>query len=254
MAGPGRSGRLYMAPEVLVGEELSARSDVYSLAATVWALLVGKPPSYDDPTPLAEKVPGATPRDRARVRAGLDPLGAATGLSGRARGGARRPAERRRGPSRLALSVPAPAVPKELLEAIVRTTAGGLEGAAASIALVDPGERRPRLPGLLGSGGRRDHRCQTSPGSGNRRFGRRIGNRSAIPDCRDDPRFAAERGQEDRICAVHDARRPARAFRARWSSDLGTRPAPTALPTVPPTSRRHQLLADLAVAAIAEGK
>ena len=46
-----RHARCYMAPEVMVGEEVSARSDVYGLAATLWALLFGKPPAYDDPTP-----------------------------------------------------------------------------------------------------------------------------------------------------------------------------------------------------------
>ena len=75
---------LYMAPEVLVGEEVSARSDVYSLAATVWALLLGKPPAYEDPTPLAETVPGrARPRGDAARGAGHPPR-APAGLGGRA--------------------------------------------------------------------------------------------------------------------------------------------------------------------------
>ena len=63
---------LYMAPEVLVGEEVSARSDVYGLAATIWALLAGKPPAYEDPTPLAEQVPGA-PEEVLRAALAIRP-------------------------------------------------------------------------------------------------------------------------------------------------------------------------------------
>ena len=87
---------LYMAPEVMVGEEVSARSDVYGLAATIWALLLGKPPAYEDPTPLAEEVPG-----RARggaARGAGHPARAPPGLGDRAGRRPRRLAARRRGP------------------------------------------------------------------------------------------------------------------------------------------------------------
>ncbi len=62
---------LYMAPEVLVGEEVSPRSDVYGLAATVWALLTGRPPSYDDPTRLTETVAGVSGQLEETLRAAL---------------------------------------------------------------------------------------------------------------------------------------------------------------------------------------
>src|SRR3954468_7764103 len=42
----------FMAPEVFAGGTVSPRSDVFSLAATLWTLLTGKPPVYGDATPL----------------------------------------------------------------------------------------------------------------------------------------------------------------------------------------------------------
>ena len=59
----------YMAPEVLVGEGVSPRSDVYGLAATVWTLLAGSPPAYGDPEPL----PGVEPELEQALRRALDP-------------------------------------------------------------------------------------------------------------------------------------------------------------------------------------
>src|SRR3954447_22598895 len=64
----------YMAPEVFAGGTVSARSDVFSLAATLWTLLTGKPPVYGDVTPLSSKVAGATDGLEACIRAGLELL------------------------------------------------------------------------------------------------------------------------------------------------------------------------------------
>src|SRR3954469_3246304 len=64
----------YMAPEVFAGGTVSARSDVFSLAATLWTLLTGKPPVYGDPTALSTVVPGATEGLEATIRAGLELL------------------------------------------------------------------------------------------------------------------------------------------------------------------------------------
>ncbi len=85
----------FMAPEVLVGEGVSPRSDVYGLAATVWTLLSGSPPAYGDPEPL----PGVAPGAGAGAAAGAGPAarapvrlrrraGGRAGLAGADRGGA----------------------------------------------------------------------------------------------------------------------------------------------------------------------
>ena len=63
----------FMAPEVLVGEGVSPRSDVYGLAATVWTLLAGSPPAYGDPKPLSETAPEASPELERALRAGARP-------------------------------------------------------------------------------------------------------------------------------------------------------------------------------------
>src|SRR5215211_3028313 len=62
----------FMAPEVFAGGTVSPRSDVFGLAATLWMLLVGKPPVYADPTQLGKVVPGVTPELEATIRAGLE--------------------------------------------------------------------------------------------------------------------------------------------------------------------------------------
>src|SRR3954452_669095 len=47
----------FMAPEVFAGGAVSPRSDVFSLAATVWTLLSGSAPVYADDRRLCEEVP-----------------------------------------------------------------------------------------------------------------------------------------------------------------------------------------------------
>src|SRR3954469_9538524 len=64
----------FMAPEVFAGGTVSARSDVFSLAATLWTLLTGKPPVYGDSAALGSTVPGATAGLQATIRAGLELL------------------------------------------------------------------------------------------------------------------------------------------------------------------------------------
>jgi tRNA A-37 threonylcarbamoyl transferase component Bud32 len=180
----------YMAPEVLVGEEISARSDVYGLAATVWALLTGEPPSYDDPTPLAETVDGVSPDLERTLRAALQirperrlvsveafsaglgsPLGPTAGRS-------------------LAISIEDASAPGELLEAIVRTTAGVFEAAAASIALVDAATGELVYQSSWGAGADEVVGMRLPPGQGLSGSVVASGEGLAIPDCRSDPRFA----------------------------------------------------------------
>src|SRR5829696_2183220 len=62
----------YMAPEVFAGGAVSARADVFGLAATMWTLITGTPPVYGDPTQLAEEFPGITPELEQTLRAGLE--------------------------------------------------------------------------------------------------------------------------------------------------------------------------------------
>jgi len=180
---------LYMAPEVLVGEEISPRSDVYSLAATVWALLAGKPPAYDDPTPLARTVDEVSPELEAALRAALEirperrlasvaALVAGLGLRlGAPSGGS------------LALTVPAPTSHSGLLEAIVRTTAGVLDAAAASVALVDPATGDLVYEAAWGIGAEEIVGVHLAPGDGIAGSVVAGGEAVAIPDCRSDPRF-----------------------------------------------------------------
>jgi eukaryotic-like serine/threonine-protein kinase len=194
--GPGEGGTraigtpLYMAPEVLVGEEVSARSDVYSLGATVWALLSGSPPAYDDPTPLAQTVEGVTPELERTLRAALEirperRLASVTALTA----GLGVPVGPVEGRS-LAVSVPEAVLPGALLEGIVRTTAGVFEAAAASIALVDAGSGELVYQAAWGAGADEIVGVRLAPGSGIAGSVVEARQGLAIPDCRGDSRFA----------------------------------------------------------------
>src|SRR5262245_24349340 len=177
---------LYMAPEVLVGEELSPRSDVYSLAATVWALLSGKPPAYDEPTHLE----AAGPEIERVLRAGLEIRPERRPASvGALTAGLGVPIAGSEGRS-LALSIPAPAAHGGLLEAIVRTAAGVFEGAAASIALVHPAGRDLVYQAAWGAGAHEIVGVRLPPGEGIAGAVVESGTGVAIADCRQDHRFA----------------------------------------------------------------
>jgi eukaryotic-like serine/threonine-protein kinase len=181
---------LYMAPEVLVGEEVSPRSDVYSLAASVWALLAGKPPAYDDPKRLAQTVKDVSPALEGVLRAALEirperrlasvaALAAGLGLPLDPTGG-----------RSLAVSVAKPAVRSDLLEAIVRTTASVFEAAAASVALVDQATGDLVYEAAWGIGAEEIVGVHLAPGGGIAGSVIASSEAVAIPDCRSDPRFA----------------------------------------------------------------
>jgi len=182
---------LYMAPEVLVGESVSPRSDVYGLAATIWASLAGRPPSYHEPDSLRKLVPDVTPELEETLRRALDPrperriasaealatalgspLGVATGSS-------------------LARSVVRPEQDPSLLESIVRTAAGIFEAAAVSIALADPTTREVVYYAAWGAGADEIVGVRLDPGTGIAGAVLASGDPIAIPSCRDDERFAA---------------------------------------------------------------
>lgn len=124
----------FMAPELYGEGALSRRTDVFGLAATLWTLLTGGPPIPGKRV----KLNGAPPELERALAEGLEPdaerrLGSveafASLLGGRAsadRGAA------------LSASVEQASVPRNLLEAVVRTAAGVFDAAATSVALAEP--------------------------------------------------------------------------------------------------------------------
>ena len=183
---------LYMAPEVLVGEAVSPRSDVYSLAATIWALITGKPPAYHDATGLSNRFPEVSDELEHTLRLALElrperrvasvealaaalgsPLGVSAGTS-------------------LAESIPHPTTPQGLLEAIVQTAAGVFEAAAASVALVDQTTSEIVYHAAWGAGADEIVGVRLPPAHGLAGAAIDGGDGIAVPACREDARFAVQ--------------------------------------------------------------
>lgn len=62
----------YMSPEQATGDDVDARSDIYSLACTMYEMLAGRPPfSAGDPRVLVAQILSATPQPLDRVRSDL---------------------------------------------------------------------------------------------------------------------------------------------------------------------------------------
>jgi Protein kinase domain/GAF domain len=188
----------YMAPEVLVGEQISARCDVYSVAATLWTLLTGRPPRFYDPTPLAEEIAGVTPELEQTVRAGLElqpeKRTASAEAFARALGA---PLGTQAGES-LAASAFAPGRDSALLESIVHAAAGVFEAAAASIALVDPTTDELVYEAAWGAGRGEVVGVRLPAGVGLAGAVVEGGDGLAVPDCRSDPRFQAQVAEASR--------------------------------------------------------
>ena len=180
----------FMAPEILVGEGVSPRSDVYGLGATLWTLIVGKPPSYQDPTRLSERMEGVTPELEQTLRSALELHPerrlASAGAFARALGS---PLGVSAGRS-LAMSVSGPAQERGLLEAIVRTAAGVLEAAASSIALTDEVTGELVYQAAWGAGAEEIVGVRLPPGIGIAGAVVANGEEMAVVDCRNDERFA----------------------------------------------------------------
>src|SRR3954471_9274331 len=183
----------FMAPEVFAGGTVSPRSDVFSLAATLWTLLTGKPPVYGDATPLSSIVPGAGDALESSIRAGLELLperrtssctafAQALGIS----------LAEEQGDSLAVSAVDRPDVPPNLLEAIVKTSAGVFEAAACSIALVDPVTKELVYQASWGAGAKEIVGVRLPPGKGLAGSVVESGEGLAVPDCRNDPRFQAQ--------------------------------------------------------------
>lgn len=180
----------FMAPEVFAGGAVSPRSDVFGLAATLWTLIVGKPPVYADPAKLSEIAPGVTPELEQTIQAGLEMIPerrvASISAFAKALGS---PLVRSKGES-LALSVERPDAPKSLVEGIVKTAAGVFEAAASSIALTDRTTGELVYQSAWGAGAREIVGVRLPPGTGISGSVVAEGQPQAV-DCRNDPRFAA---------------------------------------------------------------
>jgi putative methionine-R-sulfoxide reductase with GAF domain len=182
----------FMAPEVFAGGVASARSDVFSLAATVWNLITGEPPVYADDTKLHETFPEVTAELEETLRAGLeiiperrvasiDAFALALGAGALEREGAS-----------LAQSLQEADAPANLIEAVVRTAAGVFEAAAASIALIDRTTTELVFQAAWGAGAKEIVGVRLPPGIGIAGAVVASGDGQAIPECRNDPRFAAQ--------------------------------------------------------------
>ncbi|MFL5893633.1 MAG: protein kinase domain-containing protein [Thermoleophilaceae bacterium] len=183
----------FMAPEVFAGGNVSPRSDVFSLAATLWTLLTGKPPVYGDPTPLSQVAAGASPELEQCLRSGLELLPerrvASAGAFAAALGV---PLAASQGQSLALSAVDRPDVAPNLLEAIVKTAAGVFEAAACSIALVDPVTNELVYQASWGAGAKEIVGVRLPPGKGLAGSVVESGEGLAVPDCRSDPRFQAQ--------------------------------------------------------------
>ena len=183
----------YMAPEVFAGGTVSPRADVFSLAATLWTLLTGKPPVYGDPTPLSTVAPGASAELEQCLRAGLELLPerrmASAASFARALGV---PLAAERGEALVVSAVDRPDVSANLLEAIVKAAAGVFTAAACSIALVDPVTNELVYQASFGAGAKEIVGVRLPPGKGLAGSVIQSGEGLAVPDCRNDSRFQAQ--------------------------------------------------------------
>ena len=181
----------FMAPEVFAGGVVSPRSDVFGLAATLWTLLVGKPPVYAETKRLVDLVPEATPELHDTIKAGLEMVPerrvASVSAFAQALG---EPLRQTKGES-LAISVEHPDAPRALMEAIAKTAAGVFEAAASSIALVDRTTGELVYQSAWGAGAREVVGMRLEPGQGIVGSVLKEGRGEAC-DCRNDPRFAAK--------------------------------------------------------------
>lgn len=182
----------FMAPEVLVGEAVSPRSDVFGLAATVWALLAGRPPTYAETTTLSAQVAGVSEALERTLRRGLEMqaerrFGSAAAFS--AALGA--PLAAAAGES-LGASLPGPDQYRALIESIVRTAAGVFEAAAASLALVEETTGELVYQAAWGAGADEIIGVRLEPGRGVAGAAVAAGEAIAVASCREDGRFAAQ--------------------------------------------------------------
>lgn len=181
----------FMAPEVLAGGNVSARTDVFSVAATLWTLIAGRPPVYADPTKLSRLVPEVTPELERTIAAGLEMIPerrvASVSAFAKALGA---PLQTEAGVS-LAMSIEDPDASRGLMEAVVHTAAGVFGAAAASICLVDETTGELVYQSAWGAGAREIVGVRLPPGAGIAGQVVATGVAEAVPECHTDQRFAA---------------------------------------------------------------
>jgi predicted Ser/Thr protein kinase len=175
----------YAAPEVLAGTSATPRSDVYGLAATLWALIAGAPPTFLKRV----RLPAAGPRVEAALHAALEPDPLLRLPSAEAFAHALGEGIAERGES-LALSVARPSVPPAVLETAVRTAATVFGATATSIAFLDGDELV--YESAWGAGADEIVGVRLAPGEGIAAHVAASGRAEAVPDCREDQRWARE--------------------------------------------------------------
>ncbi|HWK25214.1 MAG TPA: protein kinase [Solirubrobacter sp.] len=182
----------YMAPEVFAGGTVSAASDIFSLAATLWTLLVGTPPRYGDVLKLEKIAPGLPPELQTALQGGLEMLPEQRIASAAAFAEAVGvPLTGDRGHS-LAQSLGRPTTRRRVMEAIVRTAAGMFEAAACSIALTDPSNGELVYEAAWGAGASEVVGMRLPAGVGLAGAVVASGDGVFVPECRKDPRFARQ--------------------------------------------------------------
>jgi hypothetical protein len=182
----------YMAPEVFAGGTVSAASDIFSLAATLWALMVGSPPKYGDVLKIDKVAPELPPELREALAGGLEMLPEMRISSALAFAEAIGVPISDRGGLSLAQSLGRAPVHRRVIEAIVRTAAGMFEAAAASIALTDAATGELVYEAAWGAGASEVVGMRLPPGAGIAGAVAQSGEPVAVPECRTDPRFAKQ--------------------------------------------------------------
>ncbi len=182
----------YMAPEVFAGGTVSAASDIFSLAATLWTLMIGAPPRYGDTLKIDKVAPELPPELREALVGGLEMLPEMRIPSATAFAEAIGVPISDRGGESLAQSLGRAPVHRRVIEAIVRTAAGMFEAAAASIALTEPASGDLIYEAAWGAGAAEVVGLRLPPGAGLSGAVVASGEAVVVPECRSDPRFAAQ--------------------------------------------------------------
>jgi hypothetical protein len=181
-----------MAPEVFAGGTVSAASDIFSLAATLWTMVIGSPPRYGDTLKLEKIAPSISPELKAALVGGLEMLPEQRIPSAAAFAEAIGvPLTADRGQS-LAQSLGRGTTRRRVMEAIVRTAAGMFEAAACSVALTDPSSGELVYEAAWGAGAAEVVGMRLPPGVGLAGSVVSTGEGVFVPECRTDPRFARQ--------------------------------------------------------------